>query len=97
VLLFIENYGEGYARGIARTFAMPVSEVQKQLAKFEIAGILVSRKVGNARMYTWNPRVPSLSGLRLLLRNTLDSGISEADLKQYFRQRRRPWRAGKPL
>ena len=97
VLLFIENYGEGYARGIARTFDMPVSEIQKQLAKFEIAGILVSRMVGNARMYAWNPRDPSLDGLRLLLRSTLHSGIPEADLEKFFRQRRRPRRAGKPL
>jgi hypothetical protein len=97
VLLFIENYGEGYARGIARTFEMPVSEIQKQLAKLEIAGVLVSRKVGNARMYTWNPRDPSLDGLRMFLRSTLDRGIPETDLKQYFRQRQRPRRAGKPL
>jgi hypothetical protein len=31
VLLFIENYGEGYANWIAKTFEMPVSEIQKQL------------------------------------------------------------------
>jgi len=97
VLLFIENYGEGYARGIARVFNMPVSEIQKQLAKFEVAGVLVSRKIGNTRMYTWNPRDPSLDGLRVLLRATLDSGITEADLKKYFRERQRPRRAGKPL
>ena len=36
VLLFIENYGEGYASRIAKTFEMPVSEVQKQLTKFEV-------------------------------------------------------------
>ena len=34
VLLFIQNYGEGYARQIAGTFEIPLSEVQKQLTKF---------------------------------------------------------------
>ena len=31
VLLFIENYNEGYGSQIAKTFEMPLSEVQKQL------------------------------------------------------------------
>lgn len=97
VLLFIENYGEGYASWIARTYEMPLSEVQKQLVKFEEAGILVSRMVGTSRMYTWNPRDPGLDGLRVMLRNTLDYGIPKERLAKYFRQRRRPRRKGKPL
>jgi DNA-binding transcriptional ArsR family regulator len=97
VLLFIENYGDGYASRIARTFGMPVSEVQKQLAKFERAGILVSRMVGTSRIYTWNPRDPALSGLRELLRQTLEEGIPEKTLQAYFRQRQRPRRKGKEL
>ena len=67
VLLFIGNYEEGYASQIARTFSIALSEVQKQLSKFESAGILVSRMVGTSRMYTWNPRDPALEGLRMLL------------------------------
>jgi hypothetical protein len=97
VLLFIENYGEGYASGIAKTFDMPLSEVQKQLRKFEEVGILVSRMVGNSRMYTWNPRDPALNGLKDLLRQTLEAGIPEATLRRYFRQRQRPRRQGKEI
>jgi DNA-binding transcriptional ArsR family regulator len=89
VLLFIENYGED-------NFEIPLSEVQKQLTKFEEAGILVSRKVGASRMYTWNPRDPALQGLRSLLRDTLDKGIPESTLRQFYRQRQRPRRKGKP-
>ena len=97
VLLFIENYGEGYASLIARTFDMPVSEVQKQLGKFEDVGILVSRMVGTSRMYTWNPRDPALDGLQQILRNTLEYGIPKERLTKYYQQRRRPRRKGKPL
>lgn len=97
VLLFIENYGDGYASRIAKTFDMPLSEVQKQLRKFEQAGILVSRMVGNSRIFTWNPRDPALDGLRALLRQTLDSGIPKETLQKYFRQRQRPRRRGKAL
>ena len=96
-LLFIENYRDGYASRIARTFDTPVSEVQKQLAKFERAGILVSRMMGTSRIYTWNPRDPALSGLRELLRQTLEDGIPEKTLQAYFRQRQRPRRKGKPI
>lgn len=76
---------------------MPLSEVQKQLAKFEDVGILVSRMLGTSRMYTWNPRDPALDGLRQLLQNTLNYGIPKERLIKYFRQRRRPRRKGKPL
>ena len=97
VLLFIENYGDGYASRIAKTFDMPLSEVQKQLRKFEQIGILVSRMVGNSRIYTWNPRDPALEGLKELLRQTLDEGIPETTLQKYYRQRQRPRRHGKVL
>ena len=97
VLLFLENYSEGYARQISKIFDMPVSEVQKQLNKFEESSILVSRMVGTSRMYSWNPRDPALSGLRTLLRETLDSGIPEETLKRYYRVRQRPRRRGKRM
>lgn len=97
VLLFIENYSEGYAREISRTFNMPLSGIQKQLNKFEDAAILVSRMVGTSRMYSWNPRDPALSGLRMLLRETLDSGIPEETLERYYRVRQRPRRKGKRM
>ena len=97
VLLYIENYGQGYAAKIAATFAMPGSEVQKQLAKFEKSGILVSQKIGNVRVYSFNPRDPALKQLKGLLRETLDFGIPQSELKKYFRARQRPRRQGKPL
>ena len=97
VLLYVENYGDGYASGIARTFGMPLSEIQKQLAKFEEAGILVSRKIGTSRVYSWNPRDKALTGLQQLLKDTLDKGMPDSELSQYYRQRQRPRRKGKRL
>jgi hypothetical protein len=97
VLLFIENYGDGYASGIAKIFDMPLSEVQKQLRKFEEVGILVSREVGNCRIFTWNPRDKALAGLQDLLRQTLEDGIPEAMLQQFYRERQRPRRRGKVI
>jgi len=97
VLLYIENYGQGYASKIAKTFAMPLSEVQKQLTKFGESGILVSQKLGNVRIYSFNPRDPALKQLKGLLRETLDRGIPGDELKKYYRERQRPRRQGKVL
>jgi DNA-binding transcriptional ArsR family regulator len=97
VLLYIENYGQGYAAKIARTFGVSRSEIQKQLIKFEKSGILVSQKVGNVRVYSFNPRDPALKELKALLRVTLETGIPDNVLKKYYRERQRPRRQGKPL
>lgn len=46
VLLYLERYEEGYALSIAKTFQLSVSQVQKQLLRLEISGVLVSQKIG---------------------------------------------------
>jgi len=40
-LLYLQNYGEGHARGIARTFEASVSPVQSHLEKFEVGVFLL--------------------------------------------------------
>ena len=96
VLLYLQNYDDGYAREIAATFKLPPTAVQNQLRKFEQANILASRLVGRTRVYTWNPRYPYLKQLRTLLAEALKY-TSEKDLKAYFRNRKRPRRSGKPV
>jgi predicted transcriptional regulator len=93
-LLYLQNYGEGYAVGIARTFGLAPSQVLKQLTKFENAGLLVSRTIGRARVYYWNERNPLVKELRVLLQATLEL-LPDKELQQYYRERRRPRRKGK--
>jgi hypothetical protein len=95
VLLYLENYGEGFGKAMADTYGVPLSVVQKQLVKFESAGVLVSQLVGRTRVYRWNPRYPFLKPLRALLRRAFDY-LPEAELLRFYRQRRRPQLAGKP-
>lgn len=95
-LLYLECYGEGYPRGIARTFDMSVSQIHKQLTKLEENGILVSREAGRTRLYTWNPRNPLVKPLRALLRDAL-AALPQSELERYYRQRRRPRTRGKPI
>lgn len=97
VLLYLEHYGEGYAKAIADTFGdVSLHMVQRQLARFERAGLLVSVLKGRTRLFVWNPRYPFLDEVRRLLAKALRS-LPVRERQRYFRQRRRPRRAGKPL
>jgi DNA-binding transcriptional ArsR family regulator len=97
VLLYIEQYEEGYATAIADTFGdVSLNMVQRQLARFERAGLLASVLKGRTRLYRWNPRYPFLKEVRALLAKALRS-LPGDERRKYFAQRRRPRRGGKPL
>ena len=95
-LLYLENYGSGYASSMARTFGMPVSVVQDQLRKFEDAGVLVSRTVGRTRVFEFNPRNPTSRRLRDYLSEELRA-LPRDITRNFFRERRRPRRTGKTI
>lgn len=85
VLLYIENFGSGYPLGIARTFDVPVSQIQRQLERLEDEGLVLSKIAGKRRTYTWNPRCFYLKDLRSLLKKGL-AEVSGADKKKYFKK-----------
>src|SRR5688572_10840752 len=93
VLMYIENYGEGYGAEIARVFEMSLSQAQTQLRKFEDLGLLVSRRLGSSRLFYFN-RNPIADSLRTMLRANLDR-LPDTTLQRFYRQRRRPRRTGK--
>ncbi len=96
VLLYLEQYGEGYARAMAETFEeLSLSMALAQLRRFEAAGLLVSRRVGRTLLFGWNPRYPFLAEVRALLCKGL-AALPESERRRYFRARRRPRRSGKP-
>jgi hypothetical protein len=88
VLLYLEQYEEGYATAIARTFDdLTLNMAQRQLERFERAGALASSLRGRTRLYTWNPRYPFRRELRALLRQYFPKGTdlsacSQADLNR---------------
>ena len=97
VLLYLDQYEQGYARSIAATFEdVSVSMALAQLKRFEAAGLLVSQYQGRTLLFSWNPRSPFLMEIRALLQKAL-LALPEAEQKRYFRQRRRPRRSGKPV
>ncbi len=70
--------------------------IQRQLKRLEVEGILVSRVVGNTRVFTWNPRSATVKELRQFLEAELNR-LPDDVTKRYFRQRQRPRRTGKAL
>jgi DNA-binding MarR family transcriptional regulator len=95
-LLYIANYGEGYATAIARTFGYGQSQVQRQLEKLEAGGVLVSSYSGKTKNFKINPRLAIRKELQTMLEKML-SLFSEKDTQKYFRQRMRPRRTNKEL
>lgn len=96
VLLYLANYSWGYGAGIRRTFKTPLSMVQKQLRKLELGGVLISYSVGRTRVYEFSPRWHFRAELLDLLQKAL-AALPESELKAYYRERRRPRIAGKPI
>lgn len=96
VMMFLLARQEGYAREIARFFTTDLDPIQKQLAKLETGGVLVSRVVGRTRLFCFNPRYPMIDELRALLEKTLQFYPDDVR-ERLLMNRRRPRRRGKPL
>jgi hypothetical protein len=95
VLIYILARNEGYVREIARFFEADPDSIQKQLARLEAGGILVSRSAGRTRLYSYNPRYPFLNELHTLLEKAL-TFYEQAEQDRLLMNRRRPRRNGKP-
>lgn len=96
VLIFLFARDEGYAREMARYYDTDLFPIQKQLENLEVGGVLVSRKVGRTRLYTFNPRYAFLEELKALLEKAL-SYYPPEEQEKLLMNRRRPRRSGKPL
>ena len=97
-LLHLFHYGESYGRAIVDDFAGRVTllNVQRQLEKLELAGLLVSKTAGRTRIYTWNPKSPYVKPLKEMVRIQYES-LSSEDRQNLFSKRRRPRRKDKPV
>lgn len=73
VLLHVFHYGESYGRAVAADFGLSLDAVQKQLDKFERAGLLICKRHGRTLVYTWNPKSRGAARLRDLVGIYYDS------------------------
>jgi DNA-binding transcriptional ArsR family regulator len=95
VFYYLLVYEKGYATKISALIGLSLNSVQKQLIKFEEAGILVSFLEGKTRLFTWNPRYPFLLELKALIDKAFQY-LPETEKTKYFQERTRPRRTGKP-
>ena len=96
IMLHLVHYNEIYPSAVAKDYKLTLSAVQKQFARFEEAGILVSKLVGRTRVYFFNKKSKSALKFFELVKVYYD-GLSIKDKEKMFSQRRRPRRQGKPI
>jgi DNA-binding transcriptional ArsR family regulator len=96
IMLYLFHYGEAYGSGISKDMKITLSQVQKQLDKFETAGILVSKKMGTVRIYTFNPKLGVVKKITELIKDFYEA-IPISQREVMFNVRRRPRRKGKPV
>ena len=95
ILIYLMLRGSGYGKAIAEFYETSSNSVQKQLARLEEDGVLVSRLIGKLREYQLNPRYPFLSPLKELLKSAL-TAYPDAIIQSLTMARSRPRAAGKP-
>lgn len=96
ILIYLSLRGTGYGKQIAEFYGVPTNPVQKQLARLESDGVIVSQLIGKVRNYALNPRYPFISMLKELLKAAVNAYPDEAK-NNLLIQRTRPRQAGKPL
>ncbi len=96
IMLHLIHYVEIYPSAVSKDYKIALSAVQKQFARFEEAGVLVSKLVGKTRVYKFNMKSKVAKTFHDLVRLYYD-GLSPSDKEQIFSERRRPRRAGKPI
>lgn len=93
-LLHLYHYGESYGRAVSADFEISLDSVQRQLDKFERAGVLISKRHGRTLLYSWNPKSIVAKRLKDLVA-TVYEGIPLVSRQKIFHVRRRPRAKGK--
>ena len=92
--LFRED--EVAAGTLAKDYNMAVRAFQNQLEKFEDAGLLVSRKIGNLRLFSFNKQSSYIQPLKELIRVEYEK-LTDRDIEYFFPRRMRPRKRGKAI
>ncbi len=87
---------EVYAGALAKDYGIGIKSLQNQLEKFEDANLLVSRKVGNIRFYSFNPQSSYVEPLKTLIEVEYNA-LSDSDKDFVYPRRKRPRRKNKPI
>jgi len=73
ILIYLLLKGKGYGKSIADFFGVALNPIQKQLARMETDGVVVSQLIGNVRVFELNPRYPFIEPLKTLIKSATKS------------------------
>jgi DNA-binding transcriptional ArsR family regulator len=96
VLLHLYHYGETYGRAVSADFEISLDSVQRNLEKFERAGVLICKKQGRTLVYGWNPKSRLAGSLKDLVEIVYENMPLEVRQVK-FAIRRRPRSKDKPI
>lgn len=96
IMLRLFKEEEVYAGMIAKDYDIGIRAVQNQLEKFENAHLLVSRKIGNVRVFSFNPQSSFVGPLKDLVKVEFEK-LSDKDREYIYSRRKRPRKKGKPI
>lgn len=96
VLLSLFHYGESYGRAISRDFVISLDAVQRQLDRFERAGVIVCKRQGRTLVYAWNSKSRVAARLRDLV-GVIYDGLDLEAKQALFPERRQPRAKDKPV
>jgi hypothetical protein len=96
VLLHVFHYGETYGRAASRNFAVSLDSVQRQLDRFERAGVLVCKRQGRTLVYSWNLKSRLAGRLRDLVA-IVHEGLGQESKDELFKEHRQPRTKDKPV
>jgi predicted transcriptional regulator len=96
IMLRLFKDKEVYARGLAKDYDIGVLSIQNQLDKFEEANLLVSRIVGNLRLFSFNPQSNYVEPLKRLIEVEYKA-LSKQDKDFIYPRRKRPRSKNKPI
>ena len=85
---------EVYAGALAKDYKIGIKSIQNQLEKFEDANLLVSIKIGNLRLYSFNPQSSYVAPLKKLIEVEYNA-LSDEDKNYVYPRRKRPRRKNK--
>lgn len=81
---------------LSKDFGVAIAAFQNQLEKFENAGLLVSRKIGPVRLFSFNPQSSYVEALKNLVKVEYDK-LGPKGLEYIFNRRMRPRKRGKEI
>lgn len=96
ILIYLMLKDKGYGKSIADFFSVALNPIQKQLARMEADGVVVSQLIGNVRMFELNPRYPFIESLKALLKSAIKAYPVEL-INELVVGRNRPRQPGKPV